>query len=134
MNLYRCRLFYKFYENYFDKQTVQLRKIIVEKKDYQMKVVGRETKVQSRPKLTNVVYFETDDFLLLFFSKQYLGLFQQVLKPFIFLKIKKTFNIKYKNIYIIQDFETVETEQNRIIVFPNRYDIKKVIIPLQNTP
>jgi hypothetical protein len=107
---------------------------MVEKEDYQMKVVGRETKVRSRLKLTNVVYFETDEFLLLFFSKQYLGLFQQILKPFVFLKTNKAFNIKDKNVNIIRDFKTVETEQSKTIVFPNRYDIKKVIIPLQITP
>ena len=40
------------------------------------------------------VYLKTDDFLLLFFSIQYVGLFQQVFKPYIFVEPDKMFYIK----------------------------------------
>ena len=129
INLYKCRRFYKFYKNYLDEQTTQLYKVSIEKEDYQMRVIGRDTKVHSMTKPTNVISIETDDFLLLFLSIKYFGVFQQVLKPFIFLKTDTDICINEKSANVIKSYETDETEQGRTIVFPNRYNIKKVIIP-----
>jgi len=90
-----------------------------------------DVEIKSLPKLTNAVYFETDDFLLLFFSIQNFVIFQQVLKPYIFAKSKNELNIKDKNVNVIRDFETVETEQGKTIIFSNKHGIKKLVIPLQ---
>jgi len=80
------------------------------------------------PKLTNAICIEEEDFFLLFFSIQYLGILQLVLKPLIFIKTEKEFCINDKNVKLIRDFEVVKTTENRTIVFPNKDGIKKVVI------
>ena len=134
INLCRCRRFYKLYNSFFKQSNAQFCKIVVEKEGYQMKVPTRSYNVTIHPcpKLTNAVYFETDDYFLLFFTIQSLGFLQQVLRPFIFIKNNKEFYIKDTNVNIIRNFETIETEENRTIIFPNNYGITKVII-LRNT-
>jgi len=71
-------------------------KIVIEKESYKMQVPYKsyDATIHSFPKTTNVIYLETDDFLLFFFSIQYLVVFQLVLKPFIFIKTEKDFDIK----------------------------------------
>ena len=132
INLYRCRSFYKIYNNFLKEHNAQFNSIVIEKESYKMLVPHKSynATIKPFPKPTNAVSLETDDFLLLFFSTHYLGLFQQVLKPFIFIKTDKELCIKDKNANIIRDFKAVETGQNKTIIFPNRYGIKKVIIPL----
>jgi hypothetical protein len=90
---------------------------------------GTSAVIRPSPKLINAIYLETDDFLLLFFSIGFWGIFQEVLNPFIFIKTSSEFYIKGKKVNIIRDFEIIETEQNKTIIFPNKYEIKKVIIP-----
>ena len=130
INLHRCRSFYKFYNIFLKGHNAQFNKIVIEKEDYKMQVSNNSynATIRPAPKTTNVVYLETDDLLLLFFSIQYMGIFQRILKPFIFIKTDKDFFIKDKNINIIRNFEIVETEQSRTIIFSNKYGIKKVII------
>jgi len=130
INLYRCRSFYKFYNFSFKQYNAQFYRIIIEKENYKMTVPTRSfsTTIRPSPKQTNAVYVETDDFLLLFFSIQYFGLVRQVLKPFIFVKNNKEFDVKSTNVNVIRDFETIETEENRTLIFPNNYGITKVII------
>jgi hypothetical protein len=112
---------------------MQLCRITVEKEGYTMKGVNQshDAKIHPMPKQTNVIYSETDDFILIFFSIQHFGIFQEVLKPLIFLKTDKVFFLNDKNVKVIRNFETFDTEQGRNIIFSNRYGIKKVIIPLQ---
>jgi hypothetical protein len=114
------------------RKTKQLCEITVEKESYTMKVVNQsyDAKIHPMPKQTNAVYSETDDFILIFLSIQHFGIFQEVLKPFIFFKTDKVFFLNDKNVNVIRDFETFETEQGRNIIFSNRYGIKKVITPL----
>jgi hypothetical protein len=131
-NVYRCWHFYKLYENYLNEQTAQLCKITVEKKGYKMKVPinSNDAEIHSMPKLTNAICIESNEYSLFFFSINYLGIFQEVLNPFILVKTNEEFYIKDKNVMVVKDFETIETVQNRIINFPkNRYQIVKVIIP-----
>jgi len=85
--------------------------------------------VQPFPKQTNAICIETDDFLLLFLSIKYYGLFQLVLKPFIFIKTNKEFHLKDKSANFIRDFKMTEVEQNRVITFPNKDGIKRLMIP-----
>jgi hypothetical protein len=136
INLYRCQNFYKVYNDFLKEYDAQFNKIIIEKEAYNMPVPYKSynATIHPSPKQTNTVFIETDDFLLLFFSIQYFGLFQLVLKPFVFIKTDKKINLKYKNMKIIRDFKTVKTEENRMIIFPNKYGIKKVIIPIGSVP
>ena len=131
INLYRCRSFYKFYHHSLKAYNAQLIKISIQKEDYKMQAPYKsyETKIRPFPKSANAIYIEEKDFFLLFFSIQYLGILQLVLKPIIFIKTNKELSIKDTNINIIQHYETFETEQGRIIIFPNKNGIKKIIIP-----
>lgn len=131
INLYRCRNFYKFYENLLKESNPILGRIIIIKEDFKMQVPNKsyDTIVHPSPKFTNAVYIETDNFILLFFSIQCLGIFQKVLNPFIFIKTDKEFKVKDKHINIIKDFEIIENNQDTAIIFPNKYDIKRMIIP-----
>jgi hypothetical protein len=52
-----------------------------------------------------------------------------VLKPFIFIKGNKEISIKNNNVNIIRNFEIVDTEQGRMVIFPNKHGIKKMMIP-----
>jgi hypothetical protein len=135
-NLYRCQSFYKFYKNHLKEHNTHFRKIVIEKENYKMPMPNtpRNVTIRPAPKSTNAVYLETEEFLLLFFSIRYLGLVRQVLKPFIFIKNNKEFYAKGANINIIRDFETIETGENRILIFPNSYGITKIIIPLPLLP
>lgn len=87
--------------------------------------------IYSFPKSTNAVYLETDTMILLFFSIKHLGFFQQILNPFIFIKTDKELDLEYKNTRIIRNFKLIEKEGNRTIIFPNKYGIKELIIPMQ---
>ena len=127
MNLYRCQNFYKSYKNHL-KHSTHFCKIVIEMEDYKMHVPMRSATIRPFPKSTNAVYLETDDDFLLFFSINFFGV-QQVLKPFIFIKNSKEFYVKGANKNVIRDFETIETEENRAIIFSNNYGISKVIIP-----
>jgi len=131
INIYRCRSFYNSFKNDLNGKTTQLYKIVIETKGYKMKVPYKsyDAEILSMPKSENTICIETDEYLLLFFSISFLGLFQEVLKPYIFLKTDKNFCMKDKKVNIVRDFETVETVQSRTIIFPNKYGIKKVIIP-----
>lgn len=132
INLHRCRNFYKFYINNLKEYDVHFCKIVVEKEDYKMHVPnGTSATIHPSPKSMNAVYLETDDYFLLFFAISYFGLFQEVLKPFIFVKTAKEFYTEDKKVKVIRDFKTIETEENRTLIFPNNYGITKVIIPLQ---
>ncbi|MDR0438291.1 MAG: hypothetical protein LBH22_08345 [Bacteroidales bacterium] len=127
INLYRCKRFYKFCKKFLPKSNVQFCKIMIEKKDYQIRSF-REVIVHPPPKSTNAVYLETNEFILLFFSIQHFVL-KEVLKPYIFIKSDKELYIKDKRVKIVQDFEITETEQGRAIVFFNKQGLKRVIIP-----
>ena len=131
INIYRCRNFNKFYEISLKENSVQFTKILIEKEDYKLRIPYQSynATIHPLPKPTNVVYIETDDFLLLFFSLQYWGIFQQVLKPFIFAKTDKKYYVKDKSVTVIRNFKMDKTEQGRAIIFPNNHGIKKVIIP-----
>ena len=133
INIYRCRRFLKFYNNYFKEYDAQFNRILIEKETYKVQVPYRSynATIQPFPKPTNVVCIETDDFLLIFFSIQYSGILQLVLKPFMFMKTDKEFCIKDKCVNLIQNFEITETDENRTIIFPNKDGIKKIIIPVQ---
>jgi hypothetical protein len=97
-----------------------------------MPVLYKSYDATIRPSLksTNAVFIDNADFFLFFFSIQYLGVLQLVLKPLIFIKTKQEFYITAKNINLIRQFEIFETEENRTIVFPNKNGIKKVITPI----
>ena len=134
VNFHRCHsFFYSFLVSELMKKTMQICEILIETKAYKMKVPynSYDAKIHSKPKPTNAVCIETNEYLLLFFSLHYLGLFQEVLKPFIFLKTKNKFHIETKSVNIIRDFELITTEQNRTIIFPNKHGIKKIIIPIE---
>ena len=92
-------------------------------------IMGWFLSFQPFKKSTNVIYLETNDFLLLFLSVRYLETIQLLLNPFIFIKTDKKISIKDKKINLIQDFKIDETEDNRTITFSNKYGIKKIIIP-----
>jgi len=130
INICRCRNFSKFYNNYLNKYHVEFNIIEIEKEAFKVQAPYQSynATLHPSPKSTNAIYIETDDFLLLFFSIQYMGIFQRILKPFIFIKTDKDFFIKDKNVNIIRDFEIVEAEEKRIITFLNKYRIKKVMI------
>jgi len=130
-NIYRCQTFLKFYNNFLRGYDVQFFKIAIEKEDYKMQVfyTSHNATIRPFPKSTNAICIETDDFLLLFLSIKYSGIFQLVLKPFIFVKTNKEFHLKDKNANIIQDFKMTEIKQNRIIIFPNKDGIKRLMIP-----
>jgi len=131
INLYRCKRFYKFCDLFLLENDVQFCKIMIEKKDYEMKVPNRsyDATVRPLPESTNAIYFETNEFILLFFSVQHFVVLKNVLKPYIFLKTDKEFHIKDKSVKIVRNFETTETEQGRAIVFSNKQEIKRMIIP-----
>jgi len=131
INLYRCRSFYKLYHNLLKEYDVLFIKIEIHKEDYKMQVPYKSynAKISPFPKSTNAIYIEENEFIMLFFSMPYLGVLQLVLKPIIFIKTDKELSIKDTNINIIQHYETFETEQGRIIIFPNKNGIKKIIIP-----
>ena len=132
VNLYRCRSFYKFYKNCLKEHNIRFHKVVIQMEDYKMHMPnGTSATIRPSPKSTNAVYLETDDYFLLFFSIRYFGLVRQVLKPFIFIKNDKEFDLKGAKVSIIRDFETIETEENRILIFSNNYEITKVIIPQQ---
>jgi hypothetical protein len=130
-NLYRCCHFYKLYKNELNKETSKLCKIIVEKKKYKVKVPIKsyDMEILSMPKSTNAVCVESDKYLLLFFSVHYLGIFQQVLNPFIFTT-KNDYLVKDKKTTVIYDFEIIKTANKRIIYFPNeKLEIKSITLP-----
>jgi len=132
VNLYRCKKFYQFCKNFLTESNVQFCEIMVEKKDYQMQVgpyTSGEVTVRPTPDPTNAICIETNEFILLFFSIQHFVVLKNVLKPYIFIKPDKKLHIKDKNVKIVRDFEIIETEQGRAIVFSNRHGIKRVIIP-----
>ena len=135
MNYYRCRRFFKFYNNFLKDYNVLFDRALIEKESYRMSVPYKsyDATIQSSPKSTNVVYLETDVFLLLFFSIRYLGIFQLVLKPFIFLKPQKEFHTIDKSVTIIRDFKIIETEEDRTIIFPNKDGIKRIILLIEKT-
>ena len=131
-NSYRCQKFYKFYKDCLKEYNLHFHKIMVEREAF--KVGGtysfNDATIHPYSKSINAVSLETDNYLLLFFSVSFWGMFQEVLNPFIFVKPGKEFHAKYKNANIIQEFKMSQTEQNIVINFPaNRSEIKKVIIP-----
>ena len=135
INMYRCRSFLKFCNNYLKAHNAQFIRIIIEQEASKMPVPYKsyDATIQPFPKLANAVSLETDDLLLLFFSIRYIGIFQLVLKPFIFLKTDKDLYFKDKNTNIIQYFEIVEAERGRAFIFPNKHGIRKIIVSEQIT-
>jgi len=133
INICRCRNFSKFYNNYLNKYHVEFNIIEIEKEAFKVQAPYQSynATLHPSPKSTNAIYIETDDFLLLFFSIQYLGILQLVLKPFIFIKTDKDFYKKNKSVNVIRDFKMVETERGRVIIFRNKCEIKKIMIPNQ---
>jgi len=133
ISLYRCKKFYKFHENSLTESNVQLCKINIEKKDFQVQVPNstQSATVNSFPQPTNAVYLETDEFLLLFFSIQHFYIVKEVLKPYVFIKTDKDLHIKNKNVIVVRDFKMVETEQGRAITFSNKQGIKRIGLPSQ---
>lgn len=131
INHYRCRSFCKLYNNYFNYCNGKFEKVLVEEKSYKMSVPYKSynATIQPPPRATNVVYFETDDFLLLFFSMQHLEIYQLVTRPFIFVKPCKEFEMNIKHVNIIRNFKIAEDQEYRTIIFPNKYGIKKIMIP-----
>ena len=135
INLYRCQNFYKIYKNHLIEHNVDFHKIIVEKEAFKLDALSsfNDAAIHSSPKSTNAVYLETDNYLLLFFSVSFFGVFQEVLNPFIFVKPGKEFHTEYKNAKIIRELKMSQIEQNMIITLPdNRYGIKKILIPQFN--
>ena len=136
INSYRSQKFYNFYKNYLTEYNGHFYKIAVEKEAFRINtphISPNDAAIYPSPKLTNAVYLETDNYLLLFFSVSFWGMFQEVLNPFIFVKPGKEFHARYKNTNIIREFKISQTEQNIVIDFPvNRNEIKKVIIPRLN--
>ena len=131
LNFYRCRKFYNFYNLFYKENKIHFYKIVIVKEKYKMQVPNNTyyATIHPSPKSTNAACIETEDLLLIFFSIQYFGIFQLVLKPFVFIKSDKAIDIKDKNVNIIQNFEIVDTEQGRMVIFPNKHGIKKMMIP-----
>jgi len=134
LNIYRYRKFYTLYEVFLTENDVQLCKIMVQKKDFQMQVLNSTQLATVSPLLlpTNAVYFENNELLLLFFSTQHFYIVKEVLKPYIFIKTDKDLHIKNKNVRVVRDFKMVEIEQGRAVTFSNKQGIKRIIIPNQN--
>jgi len=131
VNMYRCRNFHQFYENSFKAYNAQFIRVVIEKEDYKMQVPYKSynATVRPLPKSTNAIYIETDNLLIFFSSIQHLGIFQLVLKPFVFIKLNKGVDIRDNNVHVVQNIEVVETREGRTIIFPNKHDIKKIMIP-----
>jgi len=132
INWYRCRNFYKFYKDYLKEYSMHFYKIAVEKEAF--KVGGtysfNDATIHPSSKSINAVYLETDNYLLLFFSVSFWGMFQEVLNPFIFVKPGKEFYTKYKNVKIIREFKMSQVKQNIVIdISNNKNGIKKILIP-----
>lgn len=139
INYYKCRSFVKLYDNFLNCYSVQFCKVLIEQKSYKMPVPYKSynATIQSPPRQTNVIYLETDDFLLLFFPIQYLEIFQFAVGPFIFIKPYKKLDVNTKRVNVVRIFEITEDQEYRTIVFPNKYGISRIIIPqipLQVTP
>jgi hypothetical protein len=134
VNFCRCRYFYKIIKNELSEKTIKLCKILVEQKEYKIKVPNKsyDVEISSMQKTKNAICIESNEYMLLFFSLNYFGIFQEVINPFVFIKKIEEFNIKFRNINIIKDFEIIENEQNSIYsLHENKYGIKKLIIPLR---
>ena len=133
INSYRCRFFYKFYNNCLKKYDLHFRKIMIEKGSYKIDapyISSYKATVYPPQKTTNAIYLETDNYWLLFFSVSYWGIFQVVLRPFIFIKPDKDVHINYKNVTIIQKTQMFQSEQGIVIdLSTNRHNVKRVIIP-----
>lgn len=131
INLHRCRKFYKSCESFLTESDVQFYKIMIEKKDYQIQVPNssQSATIHSCPEPTNAVCVETNEFLLLFFSIRHFVFVKEVLKPYIFIKTDKDFCIKNKSVNIVRDFKITQTEQGKIVVFPNKQGVNRIIIP-----
>ena len=132
INFHRCRRFHQFIiKNNLPKDTIQSCKITIEKESYKLKPVysSYDAKIQPRSRATNAICIETDDYFLVFFAVDFFRIFQEVLKPCVFIKPGKERCITDKNIEIIDDYKAIETEQDTVIDFPNKHGIKKLIIP-----
>ena len=135
INSNRSRFFFQSFKNEINNGTAKLSKIVIGVKSYKMRVPKNTyvSEIQPMPKSTNAICIETSEYLLLFFSITYLGIFQEVLKPFVLVKTDNSSFDRDKNVVVIKDFEIIETAQNRTINFPNdSYQVTKAILPKQN--
>lgn len=130
INLLRCRNFNVLWENRFKKYDICFCKIDIKQDDYKIQALysSYTATMSSFPKATNAIYIETGEFMLLFFSIKQFGFIQTVLKPFIFLKNEKI-SMQKEHLDIIRDFDSIETTNGKIIIFPNKHGIKEIIIP-----
>jgi hypothetical protein len=138
INIFRCKNFYRLC-NEMKKNGIEINMnncfIKIKRKDYRVKPVMQSIEVNAKTHFRSIEAYsvQTKDLFMLFFQLPDFGLFRRYIRPVIFKKNNIMIPSFMKNIYLIENYEKKEIENDICIKLNMKLnDIEYLVLPVSS--